>query len=139
LGLGTTEDHVTVPKEIVSLRGKEITSMACGEDFSVVVATKDLYTFGRGGMGQHGTDLWGGNLFNISSPHKIVGLTDRINRISCGWGHIVAVAKRRVWSWGADGHGQCGSMDSPASISPLLMMAFPEEQPLIIEASCGGV
>lgn len=41
--------------EIPELRGKKISGIACGEDFSVV-ATRDphqLLTFGRGDVGQH--------------------------------------------------------------------------------------
>ena len=87
LGLGVTSETVSSPQEVIALRGKEITAMSCGEDFSVVGTTSGVYTFGKGDVGQ----LNGEVSDDIKLPRLLKADIGNVTQLASGWGFSIAL------------------------------------------------
>ena len=102
LGTGMTSSCST-PKAITLLQGKNITSCACGEDFSAVLTELgEVYTFGNGESGKLGH----GNDSKQVFP-KLVQELVNIKQVSAGLSHVVCLDfEGTVWTCGAGYYGR---------------------------------
>jgi len=138
LGLGTFSSlPVTVPTEITAFKGKPITSIACGEDFSlVVVEEREVYMFGKADAGQHPENASRQDFEDKAVPQLILNWKHGIAKVSCGWGHCALLTKNgEVFTWGANLHAQCGQ-GKKSRFSPLLPVHTNNIR--IVDIECGS-
>jgi len=102
-GLGSVED-VTYPTEIPELRDQFVSTVACGDDFTVVSSNERVLSFGNGTKTGQGTSSVSDHL--RAAPVR--GIPAPIHKIVCGWGHTLALTDKGIFTWGANMHGQCG-------------------------------
>lgn len=95
--------------EVTELRGKQVKSITCGEDFTILSTSKynkqyntkgdgTLWSFGRNDFFQLGNPQPGAWKIGPSKPL----------RLAAGWGHVLVAMDDGVYSWGSNLHGQCG-------------------------------
>ncbi|KYQ89001.1 regulator of chromosome condensation domain-containing protein [Tieghemostelium lacteum] len=98
------------PKEIVALRGKQVTAISGGFDFTIIsTLSNGVYAFGMNDRGQCGLDP---HRFPILySPTVIPELRSTVLiKISSGWGHTLAMnSENQLLVWGSNFHGQLGT------------------------------
>jgi len=131
LGLSLKEELVFELTEVPSLRGRPISSISCGEDFSVVsLKDKEVLAFGRNDVGQLGPQGGNGGPSLVSIPSVGPAI-----RVRCGWGHTLATDGKLLWTWGANLHGQC-AQPKQAIVTPK-KIDFPVSSP-IKQLACGS-
>ncbi|RDD36213.1 putative E3 ubiquitin-protein ligase HERC2 [Trichoplax sp. H2] len=86
-----------LPK-IMSLNGKHIMAVACGECYTIAVAGDDVWSWGHGGNGELG---YGVKMPSYCMPTKIEALFFKgITNVACGYATSFAVsATGKVWAW----------------------------------------
>ena len=95
--------------------------MSCGHSFTVVVtAGGKLWSWGEGGCGQLGI----GRVTKAATPQLVLEKGPATGApfvdVACGWGHAVAVTKRRrVYTWGFNSKGQLGLGDLNTRHTPV--------------------
>ncbi|KAF8785979.1 Protein RCC2 like protein [Argiope bruennichi] len=145
-GIGSQNTAINIPTK-VSFKGRSITKVACGAEFSVIVDVKGgMYSFGCPEYGQlgHNSD---GRYFVTSNklsfrceliPRRIIAFIEKtreghvslvddvqITGVACGVNHTVAVdAKKRCYSFGFGGYGRLGHSDPKDEMVPRLIKAF---------------
>ncbi|KAF2552565.1 hypothetical protein F2Q68_00035456 [Brassica cretica] len=143
LGLGTAKNgFVSVEVEsspVPCVVSDEVTSIACGADFTVWLSSTEgasILTAGLPQYGQlgHGTD----NEFNMKDgsvklayeaqprPKAIASLAgETIVKVACGANHTVAVDKNGfVYTWGFGGYGRLGHREQKDEWSPRRIDVF---------------
>ncbi|RDX74543.1 Ultraviolet-B receptor UVR8, partial [Mucuna pruriens] len=106
LGHGDFEDHL-VPSKVEALSDKFISQVSGGWRHSMALTSSgQLLGWGWNKFGQIGV----GNNFDFCSPVQVNFPNDqKVQQISCGWRHTIAVTEREnVYSWGRGANGQLG-------------------------------
>ncbi|XP_048350041.1 X-linked retinitis pigmentosa GTPase regulator [Sphaerodactylus townsendi] len=87
--------------------GKPVSWISCGYYHSALI-TRDgeLYAFGEPENGKLG--LSPEQLKNNRIPQFVSGISGRVNKVSCGGGHTVALAEGDVYTFGLGQYGQLG-------------------------------
>ena len=67
----------------------------------------DVHVCGWNKNGQLGLDLQ--DVVNVTTFHPITSLPCKINKVSCGWNHTMALGENgAVFVWGSNAFGQLG-------------------------------
>ena len=106
-GTGTTE-NITTPTQINSETDFRIDTIIIAGNTNIVQDTEGrIWSWGRNNYGQCGT----GTTQNVTTPTQINSETDfRIDTIIiAGNTNIVQDTEGRIWSWGRNNYGQCGT------------------------------
>ena len=115
LGIGKCSPYVSAPTRVKAFRGKAVTQVSCGGDFTLAVTSNmKLFSWGKGNSGQLGH----GDLQSLASPKKISSL-DEVFQVACGFHHsAVLTDDGRLWTFGEGhlGNGVEGGMSSPIRI-----------------------
>ncbi|ESQ34808.1 hypothetical protein EUTSA_v10007331mg [Eutrema salsugineum] len=138
LGLGSVKNEVE-SSPLPCLVSDEVTSIACGSDFTVWLSSTEgasILTAGLPQYGQlgHGTD----NEFNMKDssvrlayeaqprPKSIASLAgETIVKVACGTNHTVAVDKNGfVYTWGFGGYGRLGHREQKDEWAPRRVDVF---------------
>lgn len=99
-----------IPKEIESLRGKNIISMSCGDYHSGVVTKEgEIYVWGRGDWGRLGN----GSNKSFQIPHLLQSENfkehNNFKKIACGDAFTIALSTSgAVFTWGRNENSQLG-------------------------------
>ncbi|WP_445340831.1 RCC1 domain-containing protein [Bifidobacterium sp. ESL0820] len=82
------------------------TQVSAGRDYGLALGSDGkAYAWGNNDVGQLGDST----LNAQGRPHPVPGLPAKIQSISAGGGHALALdSQGRVWSWGANQYGQLG-------------------------------
>ncbi|XP_053161282.1 X-linked retinitis pigmentosa GTPase regulator isoform X2 [Hemicordylus capensis] len=99
------ETNVCIPHQVDI--GKPVSWISCGYYHSALI-TRDgeLYTFGEPENGKLG--LLPEQLQNNKVPQLVSGISGRVNKVTCGGGHTVALAEGDVYTFGLGQYGQLG-------------------------------
>ncbi|PRP77722.1 hypothetical protein PROFUN_00583 [Planoprotostelium fungivorum] len=110
--------------------------IACGEDYSVAsIDGHGLFAFGRNDHGQLGVE--GEKM--IPNPTRIDKISDKITKLSCGWGHTAGITERGdVWLWGSNRHSQCGRGEKTIKCPPVLLSKDTFGRSKVVQADCGS-
>ena len=111
---------VLKPLEIVLPQKLQVATIACGYNFSVLVAKNGLvFTYGKeNNFGQLGH----GDLYPRENPTLIVSLKNegaKVTIVACGYKHVIcktAIGKVYTWGWGEKGqlgHGNYHNIHAP--------------------------
>uniref|UniRef100_A0A7S1KQ48 Uncharacterized protein n=1 Tax=Percolomonas cosmopolitus TaxID=63605 RepID=A0A7S1KQ48_9EUKA len=109
LGYSTNGNQLT-PKEVETMRGKNIVSIDCGEYHSGAVTDQgELYMWGRGDWGRLGN----GSNRSWQIPQQLTSETfashDKFQKIVCGHAFSMALSTQgAVFSWGKNENSQLG-------------------------------
>ena len=136
LGLGgkTSGKTYRVPKLCsFNILIKEI---SCGEDHSAFLSQSGyIYTMGSNSEGRLGI----GSLSTKEShsPCLVEALMNyKCSRVSCGWGHTIAVTEQgEAYAWGMGEYGALGTSSTENQCSPSLMNIC---RGSVVEVSCGS-
>ncbi|XP_075493965.1 ultraviolet-B receptor UVR8-like [Primulina tabacum] len=122
LGHGDFEDHL-IPHKLESLSGNCISQISGGWRHTMALATDGkLYGWGWNKFGQLGV---GDNIDQCSPVQVTFPLDQKVEKISCGWRHTLAVTEwQNVFSWGRGTNGQLGHGDSVDLNVPKIIVAF---------------
>jgi alpha-tubulin suppressor-like RCC1 family protein len=96
-----------------------------------------VYSWGRSIKGQLGN---GPGAASLSSPSIVTALNNiSIRKITCGAEHCAAVSgDGKLYLWGANMLGQCGSTNRESVLSPLLIDKLLDGRPLKVkDVACG--
>ncbi|KAG5182395.1 regulator of chromosome condensation 1/beta-lactamase-inhibitor protein II [Tribonema minus] len=155
---------VTAPASIPLPGGAKAHAVACGADFTVVVATDGrLFAFGHPEYGQLGNDTNGeffvsGNKiafdfkpspFQITEfvkrdeKHKLVETSAdvRFCAVACGRNHTIALERppgKRIFSWGFGGYGRLGHAGSDNEMTPRVINMFERMSHVTIKTLAAG-
>ncbi|XP_054719884.1 protein RCC2 homolog [Uloborus diversus] len=145
-GVGSQNTTINIPTK-VSFKGRSITNVACGAEFSIIVDVKGgMYSFGLPEYGQLGNNS-DGRYFVTSNklsyrcelvPRRIVAFIEKTREnhvtlvdnvqiidVACGLNHSIALdTKKRVFSWGFGGYGRLGHADPKDEKIPRLIKSF---------------
>jgi alpha-tubulin suppressor-like RCC1 family protein len=124
--LGNRKNISLVPSPVDTsgvLRGKNITSITSGSEYTVVLSdTGQLYAWGAGNEGQLGNGYQYGRLTPVQV--NMTGFQNEIVvMVSAGWSHTIALTSSgRVYTWGRGADGQlgvgcCGNVLSPIAVN----------------------
>ncbi|RZC13221.1 Ultraviolet-B receptor UVR8 [Glycine soja] len=122
LGHGDFEDHL-VPRKVQALSDKFISQVSGGWRHSMALTSSgQLLGWGWNKFGQIGV----GNNFDCCSPMQVNFPHDqKVQMISCGWRHTIAVTEREnVYSWGRGANGQLGNGETIDRNVPTIIEAF---------------
>ncbi|XP_070800313.1 X-linked retinitis pigmentosa GTPase regulator isoform X2 [Pituophis catenifer annectens] len=104
IGLGN-EANACVPHQVDV--GKPVFWISCGYYHSALITCDgELYTFGESDNGKLGLSLE--QLKNNRVPQLVSGIPSRVNKVTCGGGHTVALAGGEVYTFGLGQYGQLG-------------------------------
>ncbi|GBN14918.1 Protein RCC2 [Araneus ventricosus] len=145
-GIGSQNNAINIPTK-VSFKGRSITKVACGAEFSVIVDVKGgMYSFGCPEYGQLGHNSDG--VYFVTSnklsfrcelvPKRIIAFIEKtreghvslvddvqIMSVACGINHTVAIdTKKRCYSFGFGGYGRLGHAEQKDEKVPRLIKAF---------------
>ncbi|RDD36953.1 putative E3 ubiquitin-protein ligase HERC2 [Trichoplax sp. H2] len=106
-----------LPKKIMSLNGKHIMAVACGECYTIAVAGDDVWSWGLGGNGELG---YGVEMPSYYMPTKIEALFFKgITNVACGYATSFAVsANGKVWAWGSGDRFRLGLGNEKVIVKP---------------------
>jgi len=136
LGHGTTSGHAK-PEVVDALRGKGVTHVVCGAEFTVVFSKgKDqIWSWGWGDFGRLGH----GDPEDIFIPKQIrcfIGIPIKI--VACGDAHTMVVSQSGdLYSFGRNQNGQLGLGSTIDSLIPQKLTSLPEDEP-VTSVSCGA-
>ncbi|XP_073144915.1 ultraviolet-B receptor UVR8-like isoform X1 [Henckelia pumila] len=122
LGHGDFEDHL-IPHRLESLGGNCISQISGGWRHTMALTTDGkLYGWGWNKFGQLGV---GDNIDHCSPVQITFPLDQKVEKISCGWRHTLAVTERQnVFSWGRGTNGQLGHGDTVDLNAPKIIVAL---------------
>ncbi|EGG14150.1 ankyrin repeat-containing protein [Cavenderia fasciculata] len=130
-----SKNDCPIPSQIMELKNKQITQIACGKDHSLALDEIGcVYAWGNGAGGRLGlnkTDV-------VSLPTMVAHFPDQVKvvGIACGQDHSMAVCQDgRVFSWGQAGFGKLGYSN------PMGFQSTPrrvESIPACKQVSCGN-
>eukprot|EP00092_Neocalanus_flemingeri_P012381 GFUD01013349.1.p1 GENE.GFUD01013349.1~~GFUD01013349.1.p1 ORF type:complete len:457 (-),score=135.52 GFUD01013349.1:130-1500(-) len=160
-GQGRKTGSLETPKLVVH-DGADITSVACGADFSVLLDTEGkVWTFGHpenGTLGHNddGKFMQKANKVEFRceysplqvkvwlekdtkakevTPHPV----PNIKKISCGPNHTVAVDEnKKVYSWGFGGYGRLGHSETADELVPRLIKYLDGKNRGLRDVFCGA-
>eukprot|EP00300_Choanocystis_sp_HF-7_P009661 c16557_g1_i2.p1 GENE.c16557_g1_i2~~c16557_g1_i2.p1 ORF type:complete len:819 (-),score=174.17 c16557_g1_i2:634-3090(-) len=134
LGHGDSQD-VSEPKLVAALRGKRISSVACGTYHTICVSDNgSVYSMGWGNDGQLAAE---DNETLCLEPGPVA--IEPTKLIACGYQHSLALTyKGQVFAWGNNRSGQLGlgTSDDKAHHTPKLVAKLTEHSITFI--ACGG-
>jgi len=116
-----------VPTEILALKGKVISQIACGANFNIAIDDEgNTWSWGYAENGVTGRNTDGKQIgkgkatFAIHSPSKIVTLDGiKIKKVCCGVNHTVALSETGdVYTWGFGGYGRLGHKEQKDEFKP---------------------
>ena len=122
--LGHLGSHSMVPSSprmIQGLRGISVVSVACGENFTILLTEEGkIYSCGANNHGQLGH----GHVEPINAPLQISAGKSRgvaFRKIAAGADHCLAISlSGTVYAWGSNKHEKCGvSVDDSILTSPV--------------------
>jgi alpha-tubulin suppressor-like RCC1 family protein len=121
LGDGTTENRF-VPVAVSTagvLAGKTVTAMSAGTGSTCVVASGQVYCWGRNDHGQlgDGTTTNRSVPVAVSSTGVLVG--KKVTAVSVGDGHTCAVASEQVYCWGVNQNAEMGDGTTTERLVPV--------------------
>ncbi|EFA79484.1 ankyrin repeat-containing protein [Heterostelium album PN500] len=119
LGLGNSE-VVSIPKIIPHFEDEKITSIACGQEFSLALSDSGkVFSWGKGLHGNLGYDV--STMLSQSTP-KVIPMLPPASQISCGNWHSMVLSKSGdVYTFGSNidcrlGHSGNGSTPTMVQI-----------------------
>ncbi|XP_015912785.2 protein RCC2 homolog [Parasteatoda tepidariorum] len=159
-GVGSQNNAINIPTK-VPFKGKSITKLACGAEFSVICDAKGgMHSFGLPEYGQlgHNSD---GKYFVTSNklsfrcevvPRRIIAFIEKTREghvtlvddvhiidVACGINHSVAIdSKKRCFSWGFGGYGRLGHAEQKDEMVPRLIKSFDGPNRGVKKAFAGG-
>jgi alpha-tubulin suppressor-like RCC1 family protein len=119
LGHGS-RNSINAPKSVDGLKHKRCIYASAGLNFTVVLDHEGfLWSFGSNAHGQLGT----GNFITSLVPVQVVGdlKNTRVEYMSAGGSHALAISNGIVYSWGKNQYGQLGRGDTNKSSLPIRM------------------
>jgi alpha-tubulin suppressor-like RCC1 family protein len=156
LGTGLSKSRIFTPKKIQTLQNKKISDIQCGKTFSMFIdSSGGLYSCGVNDLYQLGIpelppqdhiknfDAKCNDFIIPTRLEYFLGM--KVEKISCGEGHCVAIIKdqlsngRLIWSWGNNRYGQLGLGDkSNISLPKPITFLFEYTKNKFESVSCGG-
>ena len=136
LGHGDTAMY-RQPKKVKFFEGISLKQVVCGEDFTVVLTEEgEVFAFGGDYWGCIGCDNEYGD--KVLSPVKVEALCGiRINSISCGDCHVVALTEdQHVYTWGCGELGRLG-LGSEEDFATPQLVKLPKKHSTIVSVTCG--
>eukprot|EP01124_Arcella_intermedia_P025572 TRINITY_DN4597_c0_g1_i1.p1 TRINITY_DN4597_c0_g1~~TRINITY_DN4597_c0_g1_i1.p1 ORF type:complete len:514 (-),score=118.61 TRINITY_DN4597_c0_g1_i1:43-1584(-) len=126
LGLGNNT-NLSVPTKITTIPSK-ILQIACGGQHSMALCSDgSLYSWGWNAYGQLGI----GNTQNQSLPKKVIGISERIREIRCGYSHSMVITTRdNLYIWGRNEYGQLGNGNHNNETTPIIIKILKESAKL---------
>ncbi|WP_339352942.1 RCC1 domain-containing protein [Bifidobacterium indicum] len=123
LGDGTRSGHAD-PAGAAIPAGVTVTQARAGRDYSVALDTAGrVWTWGDNTSGQLGRGSVGGD---DPTPAPAATGATRFTQVSAGDAHVLALdTDGRVWSWGADAHGQLGDGGAGGASGTPAMRSMP--------------
>jgi regulator of chromosome condensation len=134
LGIDEMGSYEEPPREIECLRGVGITSVVCGDNFSLGLSRDGrVFSWGIGGPLGHGDFEY------RTSPKQIMSLADkRVIKLAVGYFRVmVLIDNFRVFAWGANKHGMSGLSAEDAYVdTPQEVLSLSDKQ--ISNIACGS-
>ncbi|KAH3745389.1 regulator of chromosome condensation RCC1 [Pelomyxa schiedti] len=135
LGVNCLPPSSGAPQEIVCLRDRGVSIVACGAHYTMaVLETGDVFCWGANESGQLGL----GDSCHRYTPQQLTHLNGKKTcAITCGNYHTIAMLESgEVYGWGSNNNCQLGMGEKPGT-------NFPEEMPFLSKKqasliSCGG-
>ena len=118
----TTESHVPVAVDISGvLAGKIITDIAAGTGYSVVLDSDGkVYAWGVNWYGQLGNNSYTDSHVPVAVDISGILSGKTITAIVAGGYHTIAMdSDKKVYTWGANNHGQLGNNSTSTSTVPV--------------------
>ena len=119
-GTGTTT-NVTTPTQINTGTNFRIDKIIIAGDTNIIQDTEGkIWSWGRNNYGQCGT----GTTTNVLTPTQINSETNfRINEIiTTGYTNTVQDTEGKIWSWGWNAYGQCGTGNGKNVLVPTCIL-----------------
>ena len=137
-----TKYNPIIPKPSIVPINKDIISVSCGQNHTIVITTEGTYSFGCNLYGQLGVS-WSEHDYR---EHKIN--IQNVMSVSCGETHNLLLTKNGIYSFGNNVHGELGlghnnTLFTPTNIPFFLQFFNPYLIPLmnnkvpIASISCG--
>ena len=128
-------------KEIEMFEVHNVVKIKTGYSHSLLLDSNGcIWCYGDNG-GRFGTDEVGSIWFGIDDPIQIPYFRDnkiRIKDIKCGENHSLAVDEHmRVWSWGYNEYGQCGTNKQHETRPRLISGILDNHSYPVIQIECG--
>ena len=156
IGTGLSKSRIFTPKKIQTLQNKKISDIQCGKTFSMFIdSSGGLYSCGVNDLYQLGIpelppqdhiknfDAKCNDFIIPTRLEYFLGM--KVEKISCGEGHCVAIIKdqlsngKLIWSWGNNRYGQLGLGDkSNISLPKPITFLFEYTKNKFESVSCGG-
>ncbi|KDO29576.1 hypothetical protein SPRG_05532 [Saprolegnia parasitica CBS 223.65] len=146
LGLGDADLLLqATPTLVPGLAGLSVRDVACGENFTVVLANEgDAYSVGTGVSGQLGHNdvvhekLVAFRKIEVLEDEKRPAVEGRLESVHCGKDFALIVTKHgHVYSWGNGELGQLGHQESKSKKIPKKISALREKEIPAVLARCG--
>ncbi|XP_022919461.1 probable E3 ubiquitin-protein ligase HERC4 isoform X2 [Onthophagus taurus] len=138
LGLNSTDESISYPTQLRTLRNIKVRFVACGQDFSTFLTNEGgVLTCGSGAYGQLGH----GSLSNEMLPKQVIELMgSTITQIQCGRQHTIAYvpSRERVYSFGLGGSGQLGTKKPVNSSTPQVVLGPWVSQNILVKKIFAG-
>lgn len=132
--VGEEEGHVDTGKRRLAL---QFSPMDCGTCHSAVIRDGDLYTWGRTKLGRlgHGDLVREGSVSTPACVQAFHLLQNRVEAVSCGGQHTLAITQQGVYGWGSSLYGQVGVGTRHVYHRPMLIETLMSES--CVAVSCG--
>ncbi|KIY98506.1 putative E3 ubiquitin-protein ligase HERC1 [Monoraphidium neglectum] len=135
LGHGDAES-CAMPQPVKALRGKAISSVSCGAEYSIAVSheTRQVYSWGWGDFGRLGH----GHSLDCFSPQPITALSGvAVRQVACGDAHtLVATEAGELYAFGRNQNGQLGVGSTEDVLAPRRVDALADVN--VISVSAGA-
>ena len=127
-------NDIFVPSPILSLSGKKVTSVSCGDTHTLVATAEgELLSFGRNQNGQLGN----GKIDDCHDPQAVDALKDEfVVQVACGAEHSACCTRDgKVFAWGWGRYGNIGDGCTVDRHTPVLVKGL--ENIRISHIACG--
>uniref|UniRef100_A0A7S1T831 RCC1-like domain-containing protein n=1 Tax=Compsopogon caeruleus TaxID=31354 RepID=A0A7S1T831_9RHOD len=127
------------PKKVESLRDIKAADVACGRDFTLILARDgSVWSCGADDFGQLGQGRSHGERY-VRAPRTVVPAYGGACSIAAGDYHAAVLTERgEVWTWGMGRDGQLGYGEKSDQAIPTQVPLPVQEGERIIQAACGG-
>ncbi|KAG1672307.1 Secretion-regulating guanine nucleotide exchange factor [Nymphon striatum] len=96
--------------------------------------SKEVYIWGRSDYGQLGQDFKSISLYN----YKKRKIFDHVDSIVIGAEHNLLIKDQKVWSWGWNEHGICGTGNEENVLNPQIIESLSIYHPIILGVGDGS-
>lgn len=137
-GVGSKEEAIKVPREILVLRGEEVLHMASGAMHGHFVTRKgDFWSVGSNAFGQLGNHSFEDSKKPIRIALPLPG--EKVRLLACGdFFTIVVLGRHYAYAWGRNNHCQTGLLRTNCVSKPEICLALNRRCENIVFIACGS-